>query len=119
MSKLELVSLAAKRQAGELMSETDAEDGRTSHESADIIGRVRARLRIARAIGKKDPIGLQREHVFRLGFSRNHGNAAALGGQLAQNVVLDAEVVRHNMEARGLVLDADHFRGLMRAFTRL
>src|SRR5207248_11593428 len=52
--ELQLESFAAECKAGELMSETDAKDGLTPHEAADVVHRISAWLGIAGAGGEKD-----------------------------------------------------------------
>ena len=50
VSELELEGLAAEGDAGELVAETDAEDGLASHEAANVIDGVGAGLRVAGAV---------------------------------------------------------------------
>ncbi len=63
--------------------------------------RVIARLRIAGTVREKHPVGLQRQHVFRGRLRRHHGHAAAVRGELAQDVALDAEIVGDDVEPSG------------------
>ena len=82
---------------------------------ANALLRVGHRLGIARTVRQKDAIGLQREHIFGAGRCRNHGHAAALADQPAQDVVLDAVVVGDDVMLRRRVLHADHLGRLVRA----
>ena len=50
MSELQLVGLSSQRDAGQLMSQADSEDWLAAHQAADVIDRVGARFRIARAV---------------------------------------------------------------------
>src|SRR5690242_5633698 len=65
VSELELEGLAAQRDAGQLMSEADAENRLATHEAANVVHRVGARLGITGTVREKDAVGLQRENVFR------------------------------------------------------
>ena len=65
-------------------------------------------------VRQKHAVGLQRQHIFRLRLRRNHRDLAAFAAQLAQNVLLDAEVVGDYMKALRLVFHSDHFFRQMR-----
>ena len=64
MPELEFERLAAECDARKLMSEADAEDGLPSHQAANVVHCVGARLGIAGAVGEKNAVGFQRENVF-------------------------------------------------------
>jgi hypothetical protein len=101
MAELELEGLRPAGQAEDLVAEADAEDGDARHH--DPPGRldgVGAGLGVAGAVGEEDSIGLQGQHIFCRSSRRDDGNIAALSAQLAQDVVLDAEVVGDDVEAR-------------------
>ncbi len=93
MAELQLVGLAAHRQAEQLVAQADAEDGLLADQLADVGDLRLERLGIAGAVGEEDAVGIQRQHVFGGGERRDHGDAAARLHQAAQNVVLDAEIV--------------------------
>src|SRR5215469_10584082 len=76
--ELQLVGLAAERDAGELVSETYAEDGLASHEAADIVDRVGAGLGIAGPVREEASVGLQRENVFGRCLCRDHRDLTPL-----------------------------------------
>src|ERR1035437_4747719 len=78
VTEAQFVSLSTQRDADQLMSEADAEDGHASHHLANALLCVGHRLRIARPVRQTDPIGLEREYVLRAGRGRNHGHAATL-----------------------------------------
>ena len=77
MPEFEFESFAAERDARQLMSETDAEDGLAAHEAADVIDRVRARFGIARTVRKKDAVRLERKNVFGGSLRRDHRDFTA------------------------------------------
>src|SRR6266446_7753590 len=111
VSEFQLESFASERYASKLMSQADSENGLTSHQAPDIIDCIGAGLGIAGAVRQKYSVGLQGQHVFSRRLRRDHRHLAAFTAQLAQDVLLDAEVVSNNMEARRLVFDADYFVG--------
>jgi len=100
VSKPQLVGLAPKSQADQLMYETNPENGHLAHHAANALLRVGYRLGIARTVRQEDTIGLERQHVFGAGGSRNHCDAAALADQPAQNIVLDSVVVGDHVQFR-------------------
>src|SRR5215472_9451823 len=108
VAEFQLEGPAAQCDAGQLMSETDPEDRLTAHESADRIDRVCTRLRISRTIRQENSVRLECEYIFCWSLRRNHRNFASFTAQLAQNVLLDTEVVRNLVEPCGLILHSDH-----------
>src|SRR5271157_4334357 len=103
MSELELISLASKSDPDQLVPETDSEDRCSSSQLANILLRVSDWLRIARAVREKDSVGTKRQHIFCRCLRRNHGHAAALFREHAENILLYAEVVCNHMQIRTLV----------------
>src|SRR4051794_22765518 len=97
------------------MSQADSEDRLAAHQAADVVYRVGAGFGIAGAVGEKNSVGLQRQHVFRWSLRRDNRHLATFAAQLAQDVVLDAEVVGDYVEAWRLVFDSDDFYRLVRA----
>src|ERR1700678_114911 len=85
VSKLQLEGFPAQRDAGELMSQTNAKDWHSSHEPPNAVHCISTRFWISRTIRQKYAIGLQRHHIFRQSLRRNHRHSAALPSQLAQN----------------------------------
>src|ERR1019366_5143933 len=101
------------------MSQADSEYRLASHQAANVIDRIGAGLGIARSIRQENSIRLQRQHIFRRSLRWNDGHLAAFSAQLAQDVLLDAEVVGDHVEARWLVFYADYFVGQVRALAGL
>ena len=58
MAELQLVRLAAERQAEQLMAETDAEDRLLAEQAANRVDRVVERLGIAGAVREEHAVGL-------------------------------------------------------------
>src|SRR6202521_5951748 len=56
VAELQLVGLSAEGQAEELMAEADPEDRNLPDEMADVLLRVRDRLRIARTVGEQHAV---------------------------------------------------------------
>src|SRR5664280_3736218 len=81
VTEAQFVSLSTQRDANQLMSEADAEDGHAPHQPANALLCVGHRLGIARAVRQEDAIRLEREHVLRAGRGGNHSYAAALANQ--------------------------------------
>jgi hypothetical protein len=99
MPELEIVRLAAHRQAKQLVAQADAEHRLFAYQLADI-GHLRGqRFGIARTDGEENAIGFQIQDVFRRGERWDHGDAAAHLPEAAQDVALDAEIVRHHVQA--------------------
>src|ERR1700690_4614051 len=98
MPKFELEGFPAKGQATQLVPEADAKDRHAPGKLANTFLRVADWLRIARAIGKKDAVRVQAEHVFRGSGSGNHRNFAVVIHEQAKNILLDAKIVGHDFE---------------------
>ncbi len=97
VAELELVGLAAQREAEQLMSQTDAEQGRLALQLADGVLGILQRLWVARAVGEEDPVRMQRQYVGGGRLRRHNRHAAVLPSQHAQNILLDAEVIGHHV----------------------
>src|SRR5437763_9463515 len=100
MAELQFVGLAAERQTKKLVPQADAEYRNLTHQAADIAYLRFERLRITRAVGEKNPVGLQREYIRGRGQRGNYGCPAAHLGQAAKDILLDSEIVRHHVETR-------------------
>src|SRR5436190_19941236 len=96
------------------MPQADAKDRLPTHEPANGIHCVRTRLRISGTIRQEHSIRLQRKHIFRRSLGWDDSDFASFAAQFSQNVLLDAEVVRHYMKSRGLIFHSNHGNGLMR-----
>ena len=76
VSEFEFESFAAERDAGQLMPEADAKDRLASHEAADVVHGVSARLGIAGAVREKHAVGFERENVFGWGLRWDNRHTA-------------------------------------------
>src|ERR1700691_5038415 len=119
MAKFELKGLAAERDAGQLMPQANPEDRLASHESPNVIDSVSTGLGITGPGRQGNSVRLQCKYVLRRGLRRNDGPLAALSAQLAQNVLLDAEIIGDHMKARRLVFYSNNLVGQVRALSRL
>src|SRR5256712_3993141 len=99
VAERQLERAPAGRQAEDLMAEADAEDRHATEQPADRLDQVGHALRISRPVGEEHPIGLRREDVRRGRRRRHDGHGASARAELAQNVELDAAVVRDDPEA--------------------
>src|SRR5882724_12375172 len=106
--ELQFVGLAAQSNPGQLMTEADAEDRLASQQAADVVDRVSAGLGITGSVRKEHTVGFQSEDVFCRSLRGNDRHLAGLAAQLAQDVLLDAVVVGHYVEARRLVFYPDY-----------
>src|SRR2546423_1573783 len=101
MAELHLHRPRARCQAEELMTQADAERRRAGFDDLAYRGyRVVARLRIAGTIGEKDAVGFHREDVAGGRLRRDDGQPATALRKHPKDVVLDAVVVRDNVEFR-------------------
>jgi hypothetical protein len=99
MAELHLHRLRAHRQPHQLVPEADAEQRHARiDELARRVDRVVARLGVAGAVGQQHAVRLQRQRLASRGLRRYYGDAAAALGQLAQDVILDAEIVGDHVE---------------------
>ena len=78
VSEFQLEGFAAQSDAGQLVAETDAEDGLASHKAADVVHRVGAGLGVAGAVREEDAVWFERENVFGWGLCRDHCDPTAL-----------------------------------------
>src|SRR5271157_947244 len=99
MAEFQLEGFSSERNAGELMAQANSENRLPSHQAANVIDRICAGLGIARAVRQEHSIGLQSHHVLRRSLRWDNRHLAAFSPQLAQNVLLDAEVIGDHVEA--------------------
>src|SRR5581483_1896027 len=118
VSEFQLEGFSPQRDSRQLVSKADTEDRLPSHQAPNVVHRVGARLGISRAIRQEYSVGFQSEHIFGFGLCGDDRDLAALAAQLAQDVVLDAEVVGDYMKTLRLIFIADDFVGKMRTLTR-
>src|SRR5262249_3515269 len=88
MAKGQLVRLAARGQAEDLVAEANAEDRQPSQQGAHRVGEIGHRLRVARAVREKHAVWLELEHGVGRRRRRYDGDVTADGGELAQDVEL-------------------------------
>src|ERR1700752_4964809 len=101
MAELQLKRRSAEREAENLMTQANSEDGPLAHQIMHGFVSIGERCRIARTIGEKNPIWIKSEH-FVCGCCRRHnGHLKTLLAQQAQNVFLDSIVIRGNSKSDG------------------
>src|ERR1700730_6070352 len=89
VAELQLVGPSSQRNARKLMAEANSEYRLPSHEPANVLYRIGARLRVTRPVGQKHSMRFQRENILRWSLRWNHSYFAAFAAQLAQNILLD------------------------------
>src|SRR5208282_4536946 len=102
VAEFQLEGLASERNSDQLMPQADSEDRLPSHQTPNVVDRIGAGLGIARPSRQENAVGLQSQHILRRRLRRDYRHLAAFSPQLAQDVLLDAEVVSDHMEARRL-----------------
>src|SRR5262245_48406751 len=98
MSELELVCLPTESQTQNLVSETNPEDGFSPEKTPHILDRIFERLRISGPVRQKNSVGLQIQNAFGGGRRRNYSYFRAAAREIAQDMRLDSEIVRHHVE---------------------
>src|SRR6185437_4961746 len=96
--ELQLISLAAKREAQQLMSQANSENGLAPCQLAKILLPVGHRLGVAGSIREKDSVRVKRKYILSRSLGRNHRHPAALFRKHSQNVFLTPAIVRHPMQ---------------------
>src|SRR6266851_895330 len=94
MAEAELVGFAAKREAEDLMTETNSEDRLVPQNAAYGLACVGHSGRVRRPVREKYAIGIQREHFFGGGKRGQHLHAKTGRDEPAKNVALDSVVER-------------------------
>ena len=103
VAELHLEGAARRGQRQDLVAQADAEGRQAALDECARRGdRVVAGLRVARAVGEEDAVGLLRQHLAAGVCAGTHRDAAAALGEHAQDVALDAEVVGDDVKARAL-----------------
>ena len=93
MAKLELFHLGCAGKADHLMTQADAKQRHLANKLLHLCVRLLNGVRVARAVGKKDTIGMHFQHARSRGVPRHHGELAANAHQTLENAALDAAVV--------------------------
>src|SRR4029077_16654351 len=103
VSEFQFERADAKGQTAELMPEPYPENRDASEQLPNILNSIANRFGIARTIGKKNAVRLERENVFggRLRWDDNH--FASVIREQSQNVLLDSKIVGHHAVARSTV----------------
>ena len=91
--ELELETSAAKGQSEKLMAEADSKDWRRPNQTLNLTHDSGQSGRITRTIRKEDAIRRESQNVVGGCPRRNHGNPTTQRTQVAENVVLDTEVI--------------------------
>ena len=92
MAELELGRGAAQGLPKDLVTETDAEDGRLAEQLADGVNDVGQGGRIAGAVAQEHPVGFVHPDLPGRCLARDHDDIAAPLFEIAEDVVLDAAV---------------------------
>src|SRR3954452_23506877 len=105
MTLMHLRRLGADRDAEHLVAQADAEgrDAAIDDVADDRHGIFARRRRVARAVGEENAVRLERKDVLARGLRGHDRDLAALAGELAQNVALDAVVDGHHVELRSVL----------------
>src|SRR5262249_60980254 len=98
VAELELVGPPAQREAEDLVPETDAEDRDLPEERRHPLRRALDGVRIAGPVRQEDAVGPHGEYVPRRRVRRHDADAAPGADDVPQDVVLDAEVGRDDVE---------------------
>lgn len=90
------------------MAETDAENWYAAKQLLNVIHGIAYRLRIARAIRKKNAVRFEIENFLGAGLRGHNPDVAMMVNEQAQNILLDAEIVRGNTKL-GLIRSSARF----------
>src|SRR5260370_37127910 len=101
MAELQLKRRSAEREAENLMAETDPEDRPFTHQIMHGFVGIWQGRRIARTIGEKNPIWIQRQRFVGACGCRDNSNFKAFLAQEPKDVFLDAVVVRRDSKSDG------------------
>ncbi len=100
MAEFQLEGLPAQRQAHDLVTETNAKHRPLPHQFAHDGHSISGSFGVPRAVGQENAIRLQRQRLGSRESGRHHGHITTGIDEVAQNIVLDAEVVSHHAIAR-------------------
>src|SRR5262249_49411274 len=98
VTKLEFISLAAQGEAHDLVTEAYTENRFLADQLLHVLLGIGNRIGIARAVGKKNAVGIQSQYLFGRARRRPHFDATPRLSQVAQNVELDPVIVGHNQK---------------------
>src|SRR5579863_9023374 len=94
MAKFQFECLAAEGQAAELVAEANAKDWDAPQQLTNVCDGVAYGLGIARAVREEDAMRFDREDVFGGSLRGDNGDITVVVNKEAQDILLDAEVVR-------------------------
>src|SRR5712692_7060895 len=100
VAEFQLVGASAQSQSYKLVPETNAEHWHFTNQGSNILLRIRHGVRIARTIGKKDTVWLEIQHFGSRGVRRHHAHPTPRLDQVAQDIELNAVVIRHDEKGR-------------------
>src|SRR4051812_47401204 len=99
MAEFQFERRSTERESENLVTKTNPEDWFFAHQSVDGFVRVIERRRVARAIGKKNSVGIECQHFFSRCGGWDDGHLEPLLPKQAQNIFLYTIVVCGNSEA--------------------
>ena len=91
-------ALRTGRQPQQLMPETDPHERHLAEQHADVVDGVGHGGGVGGSVGKEDPVGLERQYLVRGRPRRNDRDAHVVRRELAEDVVLAAEVAGDDAE---------------------
>ena len=100
VTELEFAGATPERQAEDLVSEANAKGGLRANEFPHVFPYAFDSGGIARAVRKEDRVGVERQDFGGRGRRRDHGHVKAMIGKQTQDVLFNAEVVRHEFKCR-------------------
>mmetsp|Transcript_22878 Transcript_22878/g.63221 ORF Transcript_22878/g.63221 Transcript_22878/m.63221 type:complete len:223 (+) Transcript_22878:973-1641(+) len=98
VAELELEGRAAKGLPQDLVPHADAKHRLLSQNLLGVLHSIGCSRGVARAIREEHAVGVHLQHLRGGPVCRHHCDAAAKGGQAAQDVLLDAIIICHHVE---------------------
>ena len=99
MAELQLESLAAERDAAQLMAQANPKNRHAAQQLLDILHGKGDRLGIAGPVRQKNTVGSHCQNIFGQRGRWDYRDGAPMINEHAQNVLLDAEIVGNDFEA--------------------
>ena len=100
VAELELFHLGAAGEADHLVPQADAEQRHAADELAHLGVGLLHGIRVARAVGQKDAVGVARQDLLGRGIPRHDRELAARAHEALEDAALDAAVVHRHAVAR-------------------
>src|SRR5512140_548501 len=98
MTEFQLEGLPTQSQSNELMTEADAEDRLLADKSLDVLNGNSHCRGISGSVREKNPVRIEFQDLFGVVGCRHDRHSTAVPYKPAQNIPLDAEVVRDDVE---------------------